>query len=174
MTVGIRISQSKVSDNDHRWSGTGEEAEVIFSTLGATGVDFIHTTEYQASEPAFEDSEETLAALAKAHSGVTVIANGKLDDPEPRCPCCVTVLPTSSRSARPPWPTGNWPHLVRNNLEFDELDPGVFAPLADVKDWELEPPPKPQDRRARSPASLLLPRPQTRRRRREPPAVVVV
>ncbi len=25
MTVGIRISQSKVSDNDHRWSGTGKK-----------------------------------------------------------------------------------------------------------------------------------------------------
>lgn len=137
MTVGIRISQSKVSDNDRRWSGTADEANVIFSTLEATGVDFIHTTEYQASEPAFEDSEETLAALAKAYSGVTVIANGKLDDPETavsmlRDGADVVTLGKAALANR------NWPHLVRNNLEFDELDPSVLAPLADVKDWELE------------------------------------
>lgn len=140
MTVGIRISQSKVSDIDHRWSGTGEEAKVIFSTLGATGVDFIHTTEYQATEPAFEDSQETLAALAKAYSGVTVIANGKLDDPE----TAVSMLRDGAADVvalgKAALANRNWPHLVRNNLEFDELDPSVFAPLADVKDWELEPP----------------------------------
>lgn len=140
MTVGIRISQSKVSDNDHRWSGTAEEANVIFSTLGGTGVDFIHTTEYQASAPAFEDSEETLAALAKEYSGVTVIANGKLDDPE----TAVTMLRDGAADVvalgKGALANRNWPHLVRNNLEFDELDPSVFAPLADVKDWELEGP----------------------------------
>lgn len=140
MTVGIRISQSKVSDHDHRWGGTADEANVIFSTLGATGVDFIHTTEYQASEPAFEDSEETLAALAKAYSGVAVIANGKLDDPE----TAVSMLRDGSADVvalgKAALANRNWPHLVRNKLEFDDLDPSVFAPLADVKDWELEGP----------------------------------
>ncbi len=140
MTVGIRISQSKVSDNDHRWSGSTEEAEVIFSTLGVTGIDFIHTTEYRATEPAFEDSHETLAALAKQHSGVTVIANGKLDDPD----TAVSMLHDGAADVvalgKAALANRNWPHLVRNNLEFDELDPSVFAPLADVKDWELEDP----------------------------------
>jgi 2,4-dienoyl-CoA reductase-like NADH-dependent reductase (Old Yellow Enzyme family) len=82
LSVGIRISQSKVSDNAHRWSGGAEEAKVNFATLGATGIDFIHTTEYRVAAPAFEDGEESLATLAKQHSGTTVIANGNLDDPE--------------------------------------------------------------------------------------------
>ncbi|RJT75400.1 NADH:flavin oxidoreductase [Arthrobacter cheniae] len=137
MTVGIRISQGKVSDNDHRWSGTVDEARVIFSTLGATGIDYIHTTEYQATEPAFDDSEESLAALAKQYSEVTVIANGKLDDPETAASMLnhgaadVIALGKGALANR------NWPHLVRHGLEFRELDPSVFAPLADVKDWEL-------------------------------------
>jgi 2,4-dienoyl-CoA reductase-like NADH-dependent reductase (Old Yellow Enzyme family) len=138
MTVGIRISQAKVSDNDHRWSGGAEEATVIFAALGATGIDFIHTTEYRATAPAFEDGAESLAALAKQHSGVTVIANGNLDDPETATSLLrdgaadVVALGKAALANR------NWPHRVRDNVAFDELDAGLFAPVADVKDWELE------------------------------------
>lgn len=140
MTVGIRISQAKVSDTDHKWSGGVEEAEVIFGTLGATGIDFVHTTEYRATEPAFKDAEESLAALAKKYSGLPVIANGNLDDPD----MAVSMLAGGSADVialgKAALANRNWPHLVRNNLEFDDLDPSVFAPLADVKDWELEDP----------------------------------
>jgi 2,4-dienoyl-CoA reductase-like NADH-dependent reductase (Old Yellow Enzyme family) len=138
MTVGIRISQSKVSDNDHRWSGGAEEARIIFETLGATGIDFIHTTEYRAAAPAFKDGPESLAALAKQHSGVNVIANGNLDDPE----TAVSVLRDGSADVvalgKGALANRNWPHRVRNELPFDELDASLFAPVADVKDWELE------------------------------------
>ncbi|UKA61819.1 NADH:flavin oxidoreductase [Arthrobacter sp. FW306-04-A] len=139
MSVGIRISQSKVSDNDHRWSGGADEAKVIFATLGATGIDFIHTTEYRAAAPAFEDGAESLATLAKKHSGITVIANGNLDDPETALSLLrgghadVVALGKAALANR------NWPHRVRNNLAFDKLDASLFAPVADVKDWELEP-----------------------------------
>lgn len=138
ITVGIRISQSKVSDNDHRWSGGTEEAKVIFSTLGATGIDFIHTTEYRAAAPAFGEGSQSLAALAKEHGGVTVIANGNLDDPDTAASLLqegsadVVALGKAALANR------NWPHRVRNSLPLDELDGSLFAPVADVKDWELE------------------------------------
>ncbi|WP_081744949.1 oxidoreductase [Arthrobacter sp. H14] len=138
MTVGMRISQAKVSDNEHRWSGGAEEAEEIFATLGATGIDFIHTTEYRAAAPAFGDEGFSLASLAKQHSGVTVIANGSLDDPETAASMLqngdadVVALGKAALANR------NWPHRVRNNLALDELDGRLFAPVADVKDWELE------------------------------------
>ncbi len=138
MAVGIRISQAKVSDNAHRWAGGAEEARIIFSTLGATGIDFIHTTEYQAAEPAFADGADSLAALAKRHSGVTVIANGMLDDPETAAALLsggaadVVALGKAALANR------DWPNKVRNNVPFAELDGSLFAPVADVKDWELE------------------------------------
>ncbi|VXC52772.1 NADH:flavin oxidoreductase [Arthrobacter sp. 9AX] len=138
MTVGIRISQSKVSDPDHRWSGGVEEAEAIFAALGATGIDFVHTTEYSATAPAFEDAAQTLAALAKQYSGVTVIANGKLDDPASAASLLAEGSADLIALGKGALANRNWPHLVRNNLEFGELDLSVFAPLADVKDWELE------------------------------------
>ncbi|MET3809581.1 NADH:flavin oxidoreductase [Arthrobacter sp. UYEF3] len=138
MTVGIRVSQSKVSDNDHRWSGGAEEARTIFATLGATGIDFIHTTEYRAAAPAFEDGAESLAALAKKYSGVVVIANGSLDDPETAASLLRDGAADVIALGKAALANRNWPHRVRNNLAFDELDTSLFAPVADVKDWELE------------------------------------
>jgi 2,4-dienoyl-CoA reductase-like NADH-dependent reductase (Old Yellow Enzyme family) len=137
-TVGIRISQSKVSDNDHRWSGGTEEAKAIFAALGATGIDFVHTTEYRATAPAFEDGTQSLAALAKEHSGVTVIANGNLDDPEIAASLLRDGAADIVALGKAALANRNWPDRVRNNLAFSELDTRLFAPVADVKDWELE------------------------------------
>ena len=137
-TVGIRISQSKVSDNDHRWAGGTDEAKAIFGALGATGIDFVHTTEYRATAPAFEDGTQSLAALAKEHSGVTVIANGNLDDPETAASMLRDGAADIVALGKAALANRNWPHRVRNNSAFDELDSRLFAPVADVKDWELE------------------------------------
>jgi 2,4-dienoyl-CoA reductase-like NADH-dependent reductase (Old Yellow Enzyme family) len=138
MTVGIRISQGKVSDHAHKWAGGVDEAKVIFETLAATGIDFVHTTEYRADAPAFGDSGPSLAALAKEHTGLPVIANGNLDEPADATALIedghadVVALGKAALANR------NWPHRVRNGLPLAELDGSLFAPVADVKDWELE------------------------------------
>ncbi|MED4170210.1 NADH:flavin oxidoreductase [Priestia megaterium] len=93
-TSGIRISQGKVNDYNHKWAGKEKDAEIIFGQLGHAGLDFIHITEYEAWQPAFPKVEETigtnsgldnsdlsLAALAKKYGEVCVIANGHLEDP---------------------------------------------------------------------------------------------
>ena len=138
MTVGIRISQSKVSDHNHRWAGGTEEAELIFSTLAATGVDFLHTTEYQAYAPAFGDHGPSLAALAKQHSGLPVIANGHLDDPETAVSMLVDHAADVVALGKAALGNRDWPDRVKNGRPLDELDASLFAPVADVKDWELE------------------------------------
>ena len=138
MTVGIRISQAKVSDHHHRWNGGAEEAKVIFSTLGASGVDFVHTTEYRATAPAFEDGPESLAELAKRFAGVSVIANGNLDAPETAASMLHDGAADIVALGKAALANQNWPHLVRNNVALDELDPALLSPLADVKDRELE------------------------------------
>jgi 2,4-dienoyl-CoA reductase-like NADH-dependent reductase (Old Yellow Enzyme family) len=136
--LGIRISQTKVSDTDHRWSGGTEEAEVIFSALGASGIDFIHTTEYRAAAPAFDDGGDSLAALAKRHTGVIVIANGNLDAPETAASLLHEGLADVVALGKAALANRNWPHRIRHGLALDELDGSIFTPLADVKDWELE------------------------------------
>ena len=137
-TVGIRISQSKVSDHDHRWAGGAEEAEVIFTTLAATGIDFIHTTEHRAYGPAFGDDGPSLAALAKRHSGLPVIANGHLDDPKTAVSMLTDHAADVVALGKAALGNRDWPDRVRNGRPLDELDAGLFDPVADVKDWELE------------------------------------
>lgn len=137
MTVGMRISQTKVSDNDHQWAGGVEEAEVIFSTLGATGIDFVHTTEPRADAPAFSETGESLAALAKRHSGAVVIANGKLDDPDVAMSMADDGTADIVALGKGALATRDWPRRVRDGHPLDELDVGLFSPVADVKDWEL-------------------------------------
>lgn len=82
--VGIRISQGKVSDAHHKWSGGVQEALTIFSQLAKSGVDYIHTTEWKANVPAFpKEDPRPLSALAKQVAPeITVIANGHIDTGE--------------------------------------------------------------------------------------------
>lgn len=61
----MRISQSQVNDYFYKWSGKEVDAEIIFSALGKSGLNYIHVTEFEAWQPAFEGSETSLVSLAK-------------------------------------------------------------------------------------------------------------
>jgi 2,4-dienoyl-CoA reductase-like NADH-dependent reductase (Old Yellow Enzyme family)/uncharacterized membrane protein YdjX (TVP38/TMEM64 family) len=138
ITTGIRISQGKVSDHDHRWAGSEDDAAVIFSALAETGIDYLHTTEYRALAPAFDGGSETLAALAKRHSGLPVIANGQLDDPRDAAAIVESGAADVVSLAKPALANRNWPHLVRTGQEVaGDLPAGLLGPLATIKDWEL-------------------------------------
>lgn len=80
--VGIRISQAKVNDYTHKWAGGERDAEIIFSSLGQSGIDFLHVTEYHANEPAFAENGPSLAELAKKWGKLPVFANGNINTPE--------------------------------------------------------------------------------------------
>ncbi|WP_198652417.1 oxidoreductase [Nocardioides allogilvus] len=138
IAVGIRISQGKVSDGDHRWSGATADAVTIFETLGRTGIDFLHTTEYQALAPAFATGSETLADLAKQHGRVPVIVNGQLDQPE----AAREILRSGSADiialGKAALANRDWPRRVRDGVPVaTELRDGTLGPIADIKDWEL-------------------------------------
>ncbi|WP_281887437.1 NADH:flavin oxidoreductase [Paenibacillus sp. YYML68] len=80
--VGVRISQGKVNDFHHKWADRESDAKIIFERLRAASPHYIHTTEYKAFAPAFGEGSPTLAELARRYSGLPVIANGKLGEPE--------------------------------------------------------------------------------------------
>ncbi|AYE98600.1 NADH:flavin oxidoreductase [Mycobacterium paragordonae] len=138
IAVGIRISQGKVSDNRHRWAGGEEDAAVIFQALGDTGLDYIHTTEYRALAPAFADTDKTLAELAKHYSGLTIIANGHLDDPRDATELISSGTADVVALAKPALANRDWPRRV---LAGEPLSPDVpaelFGPVADIKEWEV-------------------------------------
>ncbi|MGO4263853.1 oxidoreductase, partial [Lysobacter sp. TAB13] len=80
--VGMRISQAKVNDFLHKWIGGVREAEAVFRALGTLPLDYIHTTEFEGWRPAFGDAGPSLAALARMHARLPVLANGSLHDPQ--------------------------------------------------------------------------------------------
>lgn len=80
--LGIRISQAKVNDADHKWSNGEADAEVIFSSLKQAGVDYIHIAEPDATAPAFGGEGPTLVELAKKYGNTFVMANGSAGTPE--------------------------------------------------------------------------------------------
>ncbi|WP_442791189.1 NADH:flavin oxidoreductase [Mycobacterium sp. Aquia_216] len=142
IAVGIRISQGKVSDNHYRWAGREDDAATIFTALAATGIDYIHTTEYHALAPAFEGTETSLAEFAKHYSGLTIIANGHLDDPRD----AATIIDSGTADvialAKPALATRDWPHRVRTGQPLSpDLPADLFGPIANLKDWEVAGPP---------------------------------
>jgi len=131
-TVGVRISQGKVNDFEHKWSGKEADAKIIFETVEAAGADYIHTTEFEANAPAFGDGK-TLAALAKNFTALPVIANGSLGVPETaekmiRENDCDFIALGKDALASP-----DWPLRAQNKQERGAFDFAMFAPLADLE-----------------------------------------
>jgi len=81
--IGVRLSQAKVNDPDHRWPGGAEEAEGLFMSLAQAGADAIHfaSNGYGFEKTCFTDDGLSLPALAHRKTGLPVILNGGMHDP---------------------------------------------------------------------------------------------
>ncbi|WAC93845.1 NADH:flavin oxidoreductase [Mycobacterium sp. Aquia_213] len=140
MATGIRISQGKVSDNRYKWTGGEDDAAVIFSALGETGIDYIHTTEYRALAPAFGGTGKTLAELAKQYSGLALIVNGHLDDPRDAAAVIDSGIADVVALAKPALANRDWPRRVQTGRPLTPDAPAeLFGPIADIKDSEVVP-----------------------------------
>ncbi|WP_269082483.1 NADH:flavin oxidoreductase [Aneurinibacillus tyrosinisolvens] len=135
--VGIRISQGKVSDYKHKWAGAEKDAEIIFSSLSKAGLDYIHVTEYDATRPAFEGTELTLAALAKKYGSVPVIANGNLEDPEKAERLLKSGEADLITLGKGALANHDWPQRVVKGGPLQEFDPKVLEPKANIKEQEI-------------------------------------
>ncbi|WP_119154046.1 NADH:flavin oxidoreductase [Caldimonas tepidiphila] len=135
--VGVRVSQGKVSDYTYKWAGREDDARIIFGALAQAGVDYIHTTEHHASEPAWEGGQ-SLAHYAKQFGGgVPVMANGGLGSPkiavrllESGCADLVSIGKSALANRA-------WPKQVRERRPLENFDAQLLQPLANVKDVEL-------------------------------------
>ncbi|PFA62985.1 NADH:flavin oxidoreductase [Bacillus sp. AFS015802] len=137
--VGIRISQIKVSDPDHKWAEGEAEANYIFSQLGSSSLDYIHVTDQDATAPAFGENTKTLAQAAKDFGKLPVLANGQLGDPgkadallEAHQADLVTL--GTSALANP-----DLPNKVKKGKDLDAFNfEKILLPQAKVKDHELQ------------------------------------
>lgn len=135
--LGIRVSQGKTSDYHHKWAGKEKEAEIIFSSLAKTGIDYIHVTEYDATIPAFEGSDVSLAALAKKYGQLPVIANGNLEDPEKAEDMLQKGEIDFVTIGKGALANPDYPQRIANGETLQEFDFNLLQPLADIKDQEL-------------------------------------
>ncbi|MBD7971018.1 oxidoreductase [Paenibacillus gallinarum] len=135
--VGIRISQGKANDYLHKWSGAEEDARVIFSELGKTELDYIHITEYQAWQPAFSQGE-SLVKLAKKYSGIPIIANGQLEDPDKASDMIGQDQADLVALGKGALANHNWVNKVQRGEALSELDDKVLRPDATIKDFEID------------------------------------
>lgn len=136
--LGARISQGKVNHFFHKWQGRDEDAEIIFGSLADAGADFIHVTEFEAWQPAFEGGRASLAALARRFApNAAIIANGSLHDlvrAEEMLHRGADVIAIGRGAlANPDLPRRT--EAARNLAAFDS---GILAPIANIKERELE------------------------------------
>ena len=136
--VGIRISQGKVNDFKNKWLGGESDAKTIFGALAEAEVDFIHVTEYQAWEPAFEGTRDSLVTLARKYApGVTIIANGSLHDSDR----AAEVLRSGAdlvALGRGALSNPDYPSLIEADIELREFDGSILQPIASIKASELD------------------------------------
>ncbi len=129
--IGVRSSQGKVNDFAHQWRGQ-DEAAVIYGLLGRLPVDYLHTTEFEAWQPAFSEGP-SLATLAKRHSGLPVFANGSLHDPARAWELLTAHEVDIVTLGRGALTHADWPRRVAEGAHLAEFDRGILAPLADLE-----------------------------------------
>lgn len=137
--VGVRVSQSMVTDYGYEWPEGVDAAAVFFEELSAAGADYVHTTERDATEPTFGSDGPSLAEAAVDHvtDDTVVIANGGLGTPEAaraalEAGAHLVTLGTSAL-ANPDWPT-----RVAAGDALEQFDrETLLKPEATISDSEL-------------------------------------
>lgn len=129
--VGVRSSQGKVNDFAHKWRGHEEAAE-IYTLLGRLPLDYIHTTEFEAWQPAFGEGP-SLAALAKRHGGLPVLANGSLHDPVRAAELLSAHDADMVTLGRGALANPDWPQRMAEGAPLSEFDRRILSPLASLE-----------------------------------------
>ena len=130
-TVGVRISQAKVNDFTHKWRDGEDEAAQIFETLGRLPIDYLHTAEFEAWAGAFGDGP-SLAALAKRHARLPVMANGSLHDAARAVGLVDAGHADLISLGRGALTHPDWPARLLGGAPLDAFDAGMLSPIADL------------------------------------------
>lgn len=127
--AGMRLSQSRSSDFNHKWSGGIEDARTIFTELTRAGADFLHISTHQGLGEEF-NSGRTLAGLAQEFAGVPVIACGKLEVPENAEQILKTGEANLVAIARGALADPFWPSKLARGEDPLPFDPEMISPYA--------------------------------------------
>ena len=136
--VGIRLSQIKVTDSEHRWD-SAEDAATIFRTVAEAGVSYIHVTGAGAVDPAFAENGPNLAELAHEHGQVAIITNGALHEVEAAENQLGEAAAHVVAIGRGALTNPDWPKRIAQGDAQIAFDKNLLQPLATLDsqaDWE--------------------------------------
>ncbi|HEV7321602.1 MAG TPA: NADH:flavin oxidoreductase [Ensifer sp.] len=135
--LGLRLSQGKVNDFNHKWAEREEGAARVFEALAESPADFVHVTEFEAWQPAFEGGETSLVALARRHAPrLFLIANGSLHDRK-RAEEVLASGADVIALGRGALVNPDWPRLAASSRDLRPFELPFLAPISDIKDSEL-------------------------------------
>ncbi|AWT53910.1 NADH:flavin oxidoreductase [Mycolicibacterium smegmatis] len=132
--VGVRLSQTKVNDFEYRWPGGARDAEVIFTALAATGIDYLHIASEGRDfiDGARLDDGRTITALARQVTGLPVIANGGMHDTTQAADVLdgghADVLSIGRGALANP----DLPQRVSSGAPLERFDHGMLSPMATI------------------------------------------
>lgn len=131
--VGIRVSQLKVNDVEHRW--TAEEARALFGALAHAAPAYIHVAAEGAPWPeiSYLAPGLSITRIARETAGVPVIANGGLHDAELagrllRAGDADLVSLGHAAIANP-----DWPALLAAGRPFAPIEPRMLEPEVTIE-----------------------------------------
>lgn len=142
--VGIRISQGKVNDYFHKWDGD-QDANIIFTALASTSLDYIHITEFKVSDPAFSDHQYTrfdkgssLTYIAKTITNLPIVANGQIDSLESSIQTIEHDRADMIAIGKAALANHDFVKKIQAGSPLDAFDAEkILRPLANLKDFEL-------------------------------------
>jgi 2,4-dienoyl-CoA reductase-like NADH-dependent reductase (Old Yellow Enzyme family) len=131
LPAGLRISQLKVNDRDHRW----EDPAALFEALAPGRPAYVHVASEGASweESSLLAGGDSLTALARRTFGVPVIANGGLGD----VPLAERVLAGGHADlvslGHAALANPDWPRRLATGAPLEPFDPGLLRPEVTIE-----------------------------------------
>lgn len=132
LVLGVRLSQTKVNDFTYRWPGGAADAEIIFTALAGTGVDYLHIASEGRNfiDTARLSDGRTLTALAREVSGLPVMANGGMHDLRQAAEVLDDGHADLLSLGRGALANPDLPQRIAGGTELDTFDHGMLSPMA--------------------------------------------
>ncbi|WP_149261343.1 tRNA-dihydrouridine synthase [Actinomadura sp. K4S16] len=140
--VGVRVSQTKVNDFRYRWPGGAHDAEVIFAALTEAGATYLHVASEGRNwlDSAQLERGLTVTGLARRVSGLPVIANGGMHDPELSAQVLADGHADLVSIARGALVHPDLPRRLAEGREPERFDHAMLSPMVtldNVRRWRL-------------------------------------
>nr|WP_261341277.1 NADH:flavin oxidoreductase [Rhodopirellula sp. SM50] len=134
--VGVRVSEAKVNDFNYRWGGKSE-AETIFVALAEAGASYIHVAgEGRGFRESSSDKREPLSTMARGITGLPVIANGGLHDPDLADDVILDEHADLIALGRAALATPDWPRRIANGERVVAFENEIISPSASIQNTD--------------------------------------